>query len=216
MQFEQKVVELLSSEMPQLKKALGLSKSLGISFMQEPKGLFLMTGYGRKQFEEANRNHKTYFYLNGISVFNQNSQAYEPLKLKYSYDRLTTIEIDNPEFFHKTFDINRIEKGKLTLEHLKMENSERKLAEKALKSLTKEQLELLELDYTFEIEVDEKIFYTILDMEDGNYIAVDKKGNIYRLYHDHEESVKLIANKPTDFFEIYNGQKIDLEKTIFE
>ena len=81
-----------------------------------------------------------------------------------------------------------------------MENPDQKTAEKILKSLTNEQIELLELEYTFEIELDEKLFYTILDMEDGNYVAVDKKGKVYRLNHDHIERVKLIADKPTDFF----------------
>ena len=97
-----------------------------------------------------------------------------------------------------------------------MENPDQKIAEKALKSLTKEQIGLLELEYTFEIELDEKLFYTILDMEDGNYIAVDKKGKIYRLNHDHEERVKLIANKPVDFFEIYNGKKSELESIMYK
>ncbi|WP_378178523.1 hypothetical protein [Aquimarina sp. SS2-1] len=68
------------------------------------------------------------------------------------------------------------------------------------------------MEYSFEIEFNEKLFYTILDMEDGNYIAVDKKGKVYRLNHDHKERVKLIANKPADFFKIYNGQKSELQK----
>ena len=127
---------------------------------------------------------------------------------------LTQIEIENPDYFHKTFDLNQIQKSELKLEHLKMENPDQKIAEKALKSLTKEQTKLLELDYTFEIEFDEKLFYTILDMEDGNYIAVNKKGKIYRLNHDHEERVKLLVDKPTDFFKIYNGEKSELENII--
>lgn len=57
-----------------------------------------------------------------------------------------------------------------------MENPDQKTTEKMLKSLTKNQIELLELDFTFEIVFRDKLFYTILDMEDGNYIAVDKKG----------------------------------------
>ena len=74
----------------------------------------------------------------------------------------------------------------------------------------------MELEYTFEIELDEKLFYTILDMEDGNYVAVDKKGKVYRLNHDHIEKVKLIADKPTDFFNIYNGEKSELENMMNE
>ncbi len=102
------------------------------------------------------------------------------------------------------------------MEHLILDNPDQQKAEKILKSLTKEQIELLELDYTFEIEFDEKLFYTILDMEDGNYIAVDKSGKVYRLNHDHQEKVKLVANQPTDFFKIYKGDKKELEPVIYK
>ncbi|MCH3882922.1 MULTISPECIES: hypothetical protein [Tenacibaculum] len=209
--FAIKIAELLETELPQLKKAIGISRIAGISFMQKPSAIFILRGYNPKEFEEINRNHKTCFNLTGISVWNRKTENFELLKLNYQHDTLTKIEIANPEYFHKTFDLNRIQKSEIKLDHLKMENPDQKIAEKALKTLTKEQLKLLELDYTFEIELDEKLFYTILDMEDGNYVAVDKKGKIYRLNHDHEERVKLISNKPTDFFKIYNGEKDELE-----
>ena len=215
-QFGLKIAELLESEMPQIKTAIELSKIYGISFMHEPKGIYISCGYNPKDFEIINRNHKTCFNLTGISVLNKKRNSYQPIKLYYQSDGLTKIEIENPEYFHKTFDLNQIQKGKLELEHLKMENPDKKVAEKILKSLTKNQINLLELDYTFEIEFDEKLYYTILDMEDGNYVAVDKKGKIYRLNHDHKEMVKLIADKPTDFFDIYNGQKSELENIMYE
>jgi len=215
-QFENKVAELLVAELPELKHAIGISQFVGISFMQKPNAIFIMRSYDPKAYEEIKRNHKTYFNLSGLSVWNRKTENYEPIKLNFQDDALTKIEIDNPEYFHKTFDLNQIQKSEIKLEHLKIENPDQKIAEKALRTLTKEQLELLQLDYTFEIEFDEKLYYTILDMEDGNYVAVDKKGKIYRLNHDHEERVKLIGNKPTDFFEIYSGQKSDLDKIMYE
>ncbi|WP_159019456.1 hypothetical protein [Algibacter sp. L3A6] len=215
-QFGLKIAELLESEMPQIQTVIGLSKIYGISFMHKPRGIYIFRGYKPKEFEIINRNHKTCFNLTGISVLNKKENLYQPIKLYYQSDGLTKIEIENPEYFHKTYYLNQIQKSEIELEHLKMENPDQKIAEKILRSLTKEQIELLELDYTFEIEFDEKLFYTILDMEDGNYVAIDKKGKVYRLNHDHEEMVKLIANKPTDFFEIYNGQKSELENIMYE
>ncbi|MBS2101231.1 hypothetical protein [Carboxylicivirga linearis] len=211
-QFGLRIAECLESEMPQIKTAVGLSKIYGISFMHEPKGIYISRGYNPKEFEIINRNHKTCFNLSGISVLNKKENLYQPIKLYYQSDGLTRIEIDNPEYFHKTFDLNKVQKREIELEHLKMENPDRKTAEKILKSLSKEQIDLLELDYTFEIEFDDKLFYTILDMEDGNYFAVDKKGKVYRLNHDQTERVKMIADKPTDFFKIYKGQKSELEE----
>ena len=215
-QFGHKIAELLEPELPQLKKAIAHSKVYGISFMQKPKGIYISLGYDPKDFEVINRNHKTCFNLTGISVFNTKDKRYQSIKLYYQSDSLTKIEVENPQYFHKIFDLNKVQKSSIELEHLKFENPDKKIAEEVLKSLTKEQLKLLELDNTFEIEFDEKLFYTILDMEDGNYMAIDKSGKIYRLNHDHEERVKLVANKPTDFFKIYSGQKSELEKILFE
>lgn len=215
-QFELKIAELVETELPELKKAIGISKFSNIAFIQNPSAIFILRSYNPKAYEEIKRNHRTYFNLTGISAWNRKTEKQEPFKINYQNNTLTKIEIDNPEYFHKTFDLNQIQKNKIKLEHLKIENPDRIIAEKALKSLSKVQLELLELEFTFEIELDEKLFYTILDMEDGNYIAVDKKGKIYRLNHDHEETVKLITNKPIDFFDIYSGKKRDLEKIIYE
>jgi hypothetical protein len=215
-QFALTIAELLEPEMPQLKKALTLAKVYEISFTKEPKGIYISKGFKPKEFEIINRYHKTSFNLRGISVFNRKEQLYQPIKLFYQSDDLTQIEVDNPEYFHKRFDLTKIQKNTIEIEHITIENPDRKIAEKALKSLSKEQLGLLELDYTFEIEVDEKLFYTILDMEDGNYFAVDKKGKIYRLNHDHVESVKLIAPTPSDFFKIYRGEKSALENLMYE
>jgi hypothetical protein len=44
-QFGLKIAELLESEMPQIKTAIGLSKVYGISFMHEPKGIYISRGY---------------------------------------------------------------------------------------------------------------------------------------------------------------------------
>lgn len=215
-QFELKIADLLKSDLPQLKKAIGLSKVNGINFMHNPRGMSVSREYSRKAFEEINRNHKTFFKLAGILVLNRESGNYESLKLIYHNDTLAQIETENPEYFHKIFDLNQIQKGQIYLDHLKKENPDREIANEALESLTKEQLDLLELESTFEIQFDETFYYTILDMEDGNYIAVDKKGKIYRLNHDHKERVKLLANNPGDFFKIYKGQKRELEKIMYE
>ena len=115
--------------------------------------------------------------------------------------------IKDPEYFHKEFDLNKIRLNEVKLEYLKIENPDQKVAERALKNLTTEQIGLLELDDAFEIEIDKKLFYTILDMDDGNYIVVDKKGKIYRLNHDHEKMLTLIADSSVQFFDIYDGEK---------
>lgn len=214
-QFEHNIAELLKSELPQLSKALSISKMEGIYFAHKPKGISVIHSYSKKDFAEINGNHKSSFVLNGISVWNRESKSFKSISLSYLNNTISWFAIQNPERFHKTYDLNQLKKGQIKMEQKEIKNPDKEKVEKLLKSLSKEQLELLELEYTFEMELDEKLFYPILNMEDGNYIAVDNKGKIYRLNHDHEEEVRLIANKPKDFFEIYNGQKNELEKIMY-
>ena len=102
-QFGFKIAELLEPELPQIKKVIGLSKVYGISFMQEPEGIYISSGYNPTDFEIINRNHKTCFNLTGISVLNIKTNLFEPVKLYFQSDGLTKIEINNPEYFHKKF-----------------------------------------------------------------------------------------------------------------
>lgn len=215
-QFELKIAGLLKDEFPQFSKVLDVSKLYGLSFTHNPNGIYISRGYNPDAYDEIQKNHRTHFNLIGVSAFHLKRHSYVPLKLNYSFDSLTSIEIDEPQRFHKNFDLDNLQIGKIEIEELPNENPDKETVEKILKVLTKEQKESLELEDSFEIEFDEKLFYTILDMEDGNYIAVDKSGNVYRLNHDHENRIRKIARKPVDFFNFYHGDKTELEQIMEE
>jgi hypothetical protein len=213
-QFENKIAELLINDFPEFKKVIEISKLNGISFPVKPAGIYLHRSYTPKVFEEIKRNHNTYFNLAGILVFERKSKKYIPLKLNYFHDSLTSIKIENPKKFHKNFDLNNLKVQEIEIKKLKLDNPDKEIVLKILKKLDRGKLNLLDIENTFEIEIDEKLFYTILDMEDGNYIAIDKEGKIYRLNHDNKERVKQIAENPIAFFKIYNGQKSELENVM--
>ena len=67
-QFEYAIAELLKYELPQLKKALDMSKIEGIYFAYKPKGISIIHSYSEKDFAEINRNGKSSFVLNGIYI----------------------------------------------------------------------------------------------------------------------------------------------------
>lgn len=214
-QFEIKIAGLLSDEFPQFKKVIGLSEIHGIHFMEKPQRITLTGTYSQKSYEEINRNHNTSFKLNGISVLERKTKKHIPIKLTYFQDSLSTIEVSNPKQFHRTYDLNNIKVGTIEIEPIKIQNPDKETVLKILKK-DLEKLNLLDIENTFEIEIGEKLYYTILDGEDGNYIAVDKQGKVYRLNHDHKERVKIISQNVSEFLEIYNGQKEELEKIIYE
>ena len=110
-QFGLKIAELMESEIPQIKTTIALSKVYGISFMHKSRGIYISRGHKPKEFEIINRSHKTCFNLTELSVWNKKENFFQPIKLYYQSDGLTKIEIDNPEYLHKTFDLNLIQKN---------------------------------------------------------------------------------------------------------
>ena len=215
-EFEQNLAQELKMELPHFSKAILLSKVYTISFIEKPKGIFISRGYKPKEYELIMKHHRNKFNLSGISLFNKKKSLYEELKLNFVHNTLSKIEIEQPEYFNRNFEFSNFRKGKIEIEELEFDNPDLEIVKKALKGLNSTQLEKLDLESTFEIEMEEKRFYTILDMEDGNHIATNMKGQIYRLNHDHNVKVKLIAKNPKEFFTKYNGDKSELEEIINE
>jgi len=80
--------------------------------------------------------------------------------------------------------------------------------EKLVLGLKSEQLDLKSLS---EIEIDDKIYYEIKDLEDGNYIAIDNKGRVFGLIHD-PYKIELINKNVRQFVEDVNNELFDFNK----
>jgi hypothetical protein len=212
--FETKLASLLLTELPKVTDTLLLSNVLHISFTSKPEGIYVARSYSPDSFQLINRKYNQHFNLSGITVYHNKSKGYQPLKLFFQSNSLTNIIVDCPKSFHRDFDLNKIQKSSLIIEPVEIINPDQKIAEKALKSLSNEQLTLMDLDGTFEIELGGKFYYTILDMDDGNYIAVTRDGKIYWLNHDSDERAQLLAKNPSDFFLVYKGDKADLQNLL--
>ena len=210
--FEILLAEKLENEFPEILIATKLPQQLKLHFPKNPPGIYISRIYDNSTFKILNKNHRTYFHLNGISVYNKKERKFIALRLWFQYNRLTNISVDNPTRFHINFDLEKIRIENLSRENLEITNPDKKFVLEALKTLSKEDLELLELDSTFEIDFDNKVYYPIIDMEDGNSIATDKNGRIYRLNHEnHKEPIKLIFKKPQNFIDRFQGKKENLE-----
>lgn len=211
--FEHNVAEILKIDFPEIKEALELSSKIySIQFSKKPSGICLSRAYNEKIL----RAQKSNFDLYGLKVFNKKSKEYEDITLFFSDNLLTLIEIENPEKFHKTYDYTKLQIGELKTKPISFENLDTKIARDILKNVPKNKLNQLEIDGAIEIECNENLYYTILDMENGNYIAVDKNEKVYRLNHEHIEKVKKISDNIDDFFDLYNGSKSNLIELLYK
>jgi DNA-binding PadR family transcriptional regulator len=210
--FERNVAEILKIDLPEIKEALELSSKIySIQFSKKPSGICLSRAYN----EENLRAQKTNFDLYGLKVFNKKRKEYEDITLFFSDNLLTLIEIENPEKFHKTYDYTKLQIGEVKIKPVSFENLDTKITRNILKNISKDKLNQLEIENAIEIECNENLYYTILDMENGNYIAVDKTEKVYRLNHEHFEKVKKISNNIDDFFELYKGSKLNLIELMY-
>lgn len=83
-----------------------------------------------------------------------------------------------------------------------------KKIENLISRLHSEQLDLNNLS---PIKIDNKTYYQIKDLEDGNYLAVDEKGHVFGLIHD-PFKVELIHKSVAQFVENVNNGKFNFEK----
>jgi len=211
--FERNVAEILKIDFPKIKETLELSSKIySIQFSQKPIGICLSRGYNEEILPELETN----FDLYGLKVFNKKLNQYVDITLFFQNDLLTLIEVENPEKFHKTYDYSKLQIGELSIKEINIENLDKKNTLDILKNVSQDKLNQLEIEDAIEIECNENLYYTILDMEDGNYIAIDKSGKVYRLNHDHSEKVKGISNDIDSFFDLYKGRKSNLSEIMYK
>lgn len=67
-----------------------------------------------------------------------------------------------------------------------------------------------------EIELNNRIYFSFYDLEDGNYLAVDKNLKVYSLVHDAKPMVASMATTFYDILQDIEDGKFDVEKHFAE
>lgn len=115
---------------------------------------------------------------------------------------LIDFEIEKNLSDFKNFEIDL---SNITIENSPYANSK---VEKLVKGLTSD---LLDLDDLGEMEIDNKLYYQIKDLEDGNYLAIDAGGKVFRMIHD-PYKIEMINASIKQFVSDVNEGKFDFEK----
>ena len=210
-QFGLNVANLLTEELPGLKAALELSEIHSIHFTSNQESITVISKYNSDNHKSIKQKHNTCFRLHGIMALNKSTNIYEEIGLFYHNDTLSQVTVHDAQYFHSKFDLNSIKKGSFEIESVVLQNPDSKIAEKLVMALSEDQKRKLDIETSFEIEFNSHLYYTILDMEDGNYIAIDVHKKIYSLNHDNEPRIELIAESPVEFFSLYSGNKAELK-----
>ena len=211
--LEKNLVKNLIKQFPNLaKKYDSLILNLVMVVNETEKSILLNHQIlNSKSLKNKEKKDKKYYKITGIKIFNKLKNKYVPLSLIIYENSIQYIYLSFDRNLSKEFNLKDIKSNNLKKEVLKIKNPDEEVLKKILNKISKEQLKLLNIKDTFEINLKNKAYYPILDMEDGDYVVVDKKGKVYRLIHDHKQPIKKISENIKSFFSSYSGNKKDLE-----
>lgn len=171
--FFDKLFKQLPSEFQFLSDGLhkGLYKRYSVNFAM--KGHHYSIGFDLSQSDKLMTKGKQ-FELQNILVV-ENGQEF-PLNIMVYEGLWVGLEIERNilDFRNAQFDLSRINKNKSKFaKDTKIEKLVRGLASPHL-----------DLDDLSEFEIDGNCYYQIKVLEDGNYIVIDNKGQVFGLIHD--------------------------------
>lgn len=212
--LERAVVEQLSIEFPDLAEKHQHWTLANFIVQNNPRQIQLLHMTTEIEYERLNKKrHNKDFRVDGLRIKNKKSGDFKPLPVLVYSNIVQFIEINFDQLIRTEFEISSVTKSELTTSKLQTNNPDFVTLNKILKNEPSDTKNKFELEDTFEIELEEKFYYTILDMEDGNYLAVNSRGSVFRLMHDHEQPAKKIARNISELN--YSGYKSDLE-SLFE
>ncbi|SDM14625.1 hypothetical protein [Chryseobacterium taihuense] len=199
MQFLHNLVGILPEKYSFLTEQINTDFVLGLEKSKINHNRYSLLLNANLQSRYENKKLPSYYIIEGLLIWENKIKNYTPVNISISKGLIISIELLSVSF--KNFDFTKIDLSKLTEKHFKNDNDKKALIN-IIGKLSTEKLSYFDIDDTFKIEIPEGDFYTIKDLGDGNYLAVNEEGEVYELIHD-PYCIKKIA----DSISMYNHPK---------
>lgn len=132
-----------------------------------------------------------YFQLQNIYVLNKKSGKKEKIIISFLEGMFIGFFMQDIEF--DNYVLSEYDTSNLKEKHFKNEKDKAALLE-IINGISEEKLSSFDINDTFQIEIPEGIFYTIKDLGEGDYLAVNENGEVYELLHDPYSVKKKASN----------------------
>ncbi|GHU18964.1 hypothetical protein FACS189475_05310 [Betaproteobacteria bacterium] len=121
------------------------------------------------------------------------------LKQKDSNDKIN-ITLSVAEGILMGYFTNTKNVSGVSFENIEIENIKIKYHfDESIKNIfTKDELKYINLSDVYEVELDGKIYYHVYELEDGDFIGIDKGKKLYKITHDPYE-IKLMKEKLIEY-----------------
>ena len=200
------LINSLTDDFNELKEQRRRTNLFNLSDWEVFPGFKFMTiGYPGTTLNEFKKRGQNY-RLSGQRIFSRQQNQYANVEFLIHDNYLAGLRIENSNYDIEEFDLKRIENKNLQRTPVDFPPSEIDLFYEQLDDKLKSRLNP---DDIFDIDFGNRTYYAFYDMEDGNYLATDKKLNIYSLVHDAQPMAKKLNYSLLDML-------VDIENKTFD
>jgi hypothetical protein len=153
------------------------------------------------------------FVISGIEIYHIPGGKYIPVEILVRENILIGIKTGNAAFRRHELDVKRINTTNISTSAVPVPETSQ---DKFIKTLGEDIRQKINLDDMFEIEDGTKKFYTIFDLEDGNYLAIDEQQQVYSLVHDARPANKKMNIALRDILDQIAAGTFDAEQHLNE
>ncbi len=183
------IIQNLPKEFNHLIELKNKTKFLGLSDWDIfPEYKFITQSYPEETLREFTKKGEDYS-LSGIQIFSNKSSEWSDVEILVNQGHLSGLRISNSHYELKEFDLTKIQMDAIIKLDFEFPTSEVDLFYDSLEPSLKDRIDSLNF---FDIQLGNRTFYAFYDLEDGNYLAVDKKLKVYSLIHDAIPASKLL------------------------
>lgn len=175
------IINALPEQLSEIKNQTKSSTFYDLTYWKlYPDFKYIVLGYGEDiifKYKKRGEN----FRISGLRIFSKQTNNLENIELLIQDNLVIGLKITNSNYQLDEFKLSSIDNQNFEILSFDFPPNEIDVFYDNLDSKIKERLNYNEL---FDIDFNGRIFYAFYDLEDGNYLAVDKKQNVYSLIHD--------------------------------
>jgi hypothetical protein len=207
------LINSLPAHFSEVKQQFAASKFMGLTeWKLFPDYKFVSTSFPVDTILNYKKNGQNY-KIKGVQIFSKRANKYLEADLLFHNNILTGLKIRNSGYKLGEFDSTKVTGQNATKWSFDFPKSK---LETFIDSLDESIKSKLKPDEIFDIDFGNRTYFAFYDMEDGNYLAVDKNQNVYSLIHD----AKPMATKMKTTFlqaliDIQNGH-FDIQRHLDE
>ena len=208
------IVSSLPDEFKQLRQQTlqGRLHGFETSWEQYPDFRFVSVSYSGETmylYKKPGQNYR----ISGMRLFSLKNNRFEEAELLILNNLICGLKISNSEYLLKEFDLQRIENNYVLLTGLKTDLIGKDILYQSIDPQLRRKLDISSLS---EIDFNDRIYFSFYDLDDGNYLAIDKKLKVFSLVHDGKPVVKALKISFSEILDQIKGNTFDKQAHLEE